>query len=719
MDSSDNRSCSVCCNDFPEAGKQVLCQCGYLACDKCVKRYMMSKVSLPHCMNCKGKFSLSLLNKTYGEVFITGEYRKYRKQNLLDIEKARFPESMNAATKYKNKQDFEIQTKSLFTELKNINRDRDKACKNISRTKNEFKRKHNIYYGHFINYSTYERRIEEEEIGYLLGYREKLQTGIILGHNDRINQLEKVEHNIKSHYNGGNKVSLRYDIKLNDNEQDIIDQSINDKFEISRRMEKGIFTSGETKLFEKLRQQLIPIEKLKNDLLQQKKKLKADIISIGNKNGINCYFNVWNRFEIINNGDTSTSQTTGSKTISQKCQAPECEGFLSEDYTCPLCKSKTCDKCLEHIKNDEHECNPNTVRTVKLIKRDSKNCPGCGISVNKVEGCLQMWCTQCHTTFDYRTGKKVNGRIHNPHFIEWARNQKANVLRRGNQPLTEQERNRLREMECAQELNKIIGADNLPSKYVKQVTELYRLTIQFQEDVVNKTRNDTNQSENLDLRIKYLLKQTNEAKIKQSLITRDNKRNKEIEFIQVYEFMNTMMIQSINSIKKNPTEDNIQLSLTKIESIREYCNTQLKDISDAYRVITSEITDKYILRRVNKNIERTSPTRLSSYDDDSICKALYKSGKKKGQQCGCKAKYPENKPMYCGKHKKLYVNDTQSICKALYKSGKKKGQQCGCKAKYPENKPIYCGRHKKLYVNDQGIYIYIYTQSDKQEMIPK
>ena len=30
-----------------------------------------------------------------------------------------------------------------------------------------------------------------------------------------------------------------------------------------------------------------------------------------------------------------------------------------------------------------------------------------------------MWCTSCHTAFDWRTGQIENGRIHNPHFIEF------------------------------------------------------------------------------------------------------------------------------------------------------------------------------------------------------------------------------------------------------------------------------------------------------------
>ena len=32
-----------------------------------------------------------------------------------------------------------------------------------------------------------------------------------------------------------------------------------------------------------------------------------------------------------------------------------------------------------------------------------------------------MWCTSCHVAFSWRTGLRVNGPIHNPHFYQFQR----------------------------------------------------------------------------------------------------------------------------------------------------------------------------------------------------------------------------------------------------------------------------------------------------------
>lgn len=111
---------------------------------------------------------------------------------------------------------------------------------------------------------------------------------------------------------------------------------------------------------------------------------------------------------------------TGPTKFVRKCPKETCKGFLNEDYFCGLCSTSFCKACNEPL-TDDHKCNPEVVKTMKLLNRDSKSCPKCGTVIHKTSGCSQMWCIDCHTAFDWRSGEIVTGRIHNPHFIEFKR----------------------------------------------------------------------------------------------------------------------------------------------------------------------------------------------------------------------------------------------------------------------------------------------------------
>lgn len=101
-----------------------------------------------------------------------------------------------------------------------------------------------------------------------------------------------------------------------------------------------------------------------------------------------------------------------------KCPINECKGFLFDDWVCGICKKVFCEACHEELCK-HHVCDQNVVKTVKLLKRDTKPCPKCNVPIHKIDGCSQMWCTQCHVAFDWRTGLIETGRIHNPHYVQY------------------------------------------------------------------------------------------------------------------------------------------------------------------------------------------------------------------------------------------------------------------------------------------------------------
>ena len=121
------------------------------------------------------------------------------------------------------------------------------------------------------------------------------------------------------------------------------------------------------------------------------------------------------------NGETIEKEEEKNK-YQRACPNNDCNGFLSSQWKCGVCNIWVCKDCFE-IKGDtkdaEHTCDPNTLLTAQALKKETKPCPNCHCSIYKISGCDQMWCTQCHIAFSWRTGKKVRGHVHNPHYYQW------------------------------------------------------------------------------------------------------------------------------------------------------------------------------------------------------------------------------------------------------------------------------------------------------------
>ena len=107
----------------------------------------------------------------------------------------------------------------------------------------------------------------------------------------------------------------------------------------------------------------------------------------------------------------------------KKCASESCHGYINDQSVCDLCDTVYCKKC-EEVKKDKHICNKDNIESVKMKYKNSKPCPNkaCGVPIFKTSGCSQMWCTACHTVFDWNTQCiVVTKNIHNPHYIDYAR----------------------------------------------------------------------------------------------------------------------------------------------------------------------------------------------------------------------------------------------------------------------------------------------------------
>lgn len=113
-------------------------------------------------------------------------------------------------------------------------------------------------------------------------------------------------------------------------------------------------------------------------------------------------------------------QSILKKKFTMACIKEKCKGFLREiDWKCELCETQVCKICFEE-EEEKHLCNPETIETAKLIEKETKGCPCCGLRVYKTSGCNHMFCTQCKTGFDWRSGEKIEAKKNtNSYFYKW------------------------------------------------------------------------------------------------------------------------------------------------------------------------------------------------------------------------------------------------------------------------------------------------------------
>ena len=128
---------------------------------------------------------------------------------------------------------------------------------------------------------------------------------------------------------------------------------------------------------------------------------------------------------------------------STRCFTPHCAGFLGnkeemKEYVkgkCLVCSTAYCCDCAHKFseQKEEHKCDPNTVKSLKLIARETKPCPNCKEAIFKINGCDQMFCTRCYTAFDWRSNTVIAGQIHNPHYTEYLAEQHAKQAKQARQ----------------------------------------------------------------------------------------------------------------------------------------------------------------------------------------------------------------------------------------------------------------------------------------------
>lgn len=313
------------------------------------------------------------------------------------------------------------------------------------------------------------------------------------------------------------------------------------------------------------------------------------------------------------------------------CPIETCRGFLSQQWKCGLCNIFTCNKCnvpkmdSKHRNNrksateepdqtDDHVCNPDDVATAELLAKDTKPCPRCGTGIFKIDGCDQMWCTECKTAFNWRTGQLETGHFHNPHYFEYQRRIGAdarNILDMPCNALAPDQYHGIIQhlIQIATNTASCVSAEReFLLRGLKPITKEigrrlreravdYAVSIHhFADRILPRYRPDAIQN-NQELRVQYLTEQITKDDFKTALSREAKQFNKKLEIGQVIQTvvfgMSDILTRLVNVLRENhdrdtetnyADQDKIFAIFSEIDALIDYANECLDFICKQYKL---------------------------------------------------------------------------------------------------------------------------------------
>jgi len=188
------------------------------------------------------------------------------------------------------------------------------------------------------------------------------------------------------------------------------------------------------------------------------------------------------------------------------CDNPSCDGNIyhyNEHVVCNMCQRVYCPKCRKEIypelvermidyqielipnplyskytdeqKKEKHVCKQEDIDQVRLLTENIKKCPNpeCREPIYKDGGCDHMWCSKCHTMFNWSTGE-ITKTTTNPHYFQWLR-QTGQAVPRYNHPDADPYYNcneQLNREQCNKVVDRYVKNDTLKFKNFASAIEL-------------------------------------------------------------------------------------------------------------------------------------------------------------------------------------------------------------------------------------------------------
>jgi hypothetical protein len=520
--------CPVCCE---KSNYTVVCECKFTCCRSCVRTYLTGQVSEPHCMSCKIAWNMEFLETAIGKTYLKTDFKKQRALVFAEHEKTQLPQMQEDARIY------EI-TENLNKNIIELKRENDNYVNGTYGCNWCIGNKFKLFKGCDTckNVSTVDKiKIENIRILNLTTRPERIV--------DYVRRMDAQKYNTYFHRYCNNyrlkckNCSSNYPYSLLLNilvEPDIVTNITCDECNyvtcITCCNEKH---DGEPCVMTECNCHEYECDNCLKEYNDYKIRQFREQISV------------------INSKEEKSKER---KIFMMKCQVNECKGFLSQAYKCGLCSKYTCSHCYMP-KEDGHECNPDNVASAKMIKEETRPCPKCSARIYKIDGCDQMWCTDCRTAFSWRTGVIVNGHIHNPHYYEHLRNTTGHVPR-ADQPFNP----------CGEiiDIHELSSFRRMLDRYVKKITMIRLIEHNVQSihhylgevnDVYNRIYNEINDPDGdrytkqlKHNRILFLLNRIDKEKFEKDAFMYHQRSTQHRRFLELVQMLRQVVSDIFNNL---------------------------------------------------------------------------------------------------------------------------------------------------------------------------
>lgn len=318
--------CTVCCEDFDtQAHERVVCpRCPYAACSSCHQRYLLSSIATPHCLNCKHRWTYSVLLNLFRPTFVNVTYRKQRGQYLLDRAKSHLPLAMPYVAVEKALMQCKTEWKALKKEIDELR-----------------------------------AALRQPTVDLVLHNR-------YLRLDDDLNRLRQ-------------------------RQADLWSRSFWTQHRRSQRVQSH-YTFEEP----------CPVDQCRG--LVEKRTHRCG----------SCKVFVCHKCTAVLGSVEAVEAAAVDLRVEEKTR-------LDDDAT-EAALSVQDKLALQQLKKN-HTCRQEDIDSVKEIRKESRPCPSCHARIVRISGCDTMWCTQCNTGFNWRTGLVITDTrdLHNPHYVEFLR----------------------------------------------------------------------------------------------------------------------------------------------------------------------------------------------------------------------------------------------------------------------------------------------------------